>query len=497
MTNNTKNHKDDVISSSMFDMVQNVVKSKPDDLPLYKIRDQPGKPPYNQFVCLGCGQKQSKVNRSFSSCAQCHAVKYCCKECQVNDWKGQGQGPTKPRKHKELCTELKQVIQEFELHPTAGQRLRTQVFLWANQHHPDDKSFHLHEFLERRRLLGGASKGFWAIPDVTTPYHTSGKDRHGFQNGQMLLQPAFPTMSEGWTAFLNEDERIDVTQQPLSNFLSKTTMSAGLQSWEDYLKFRNLPPTSIAPLLMTNVLTIYHMIQNVLQLPALEKPLLVYVLGVESELNQIPLLQELTHLLPTIDLELVYLSPAAKAICDTAAQQQQQQQQERQGNNSLLSNNTEYVLNVQNEATKRRLRVKLDKTYSLYGDVPYDDDDEVLPDAVLALNAGLGAYPLSWAPAIHKMLRMGTPFCCSDQTHLMHRFTETNWLPSVVDTMNRAFPDYAPLKIPSSSSSSIALNPFHGIVNRDVSFVLAPNIFPMVIYLLTVFPDISSRAQPK
>ena len=56
---------------------------------------------------------------------------------------------------------------------------------------------------------------------------------------------------------------------------------------------------------------------------------------------------------------------------------------------------------------------------------------------------------------------------------------------------------YAPLKIPSSSSSSIALNPFHGIVNRDVSFVLAPNIFPMVIYLLTVFPDISSRAQPK
>lgn len=464
----TNKHDDDV---SMFDMVRKLVQSKPADLPLYRIRDGPSRP-FNQFVCLGCGRKQSQVDTAFSSCAQCHAVKYCSKECQVKDWKGQGQGPTKPRKHKDLCSELKHAILEFESHPTAGQRLRTQVFSsWANQHHPDAKSFHLHEFLERRQLLGGASKGFWAVPDVKTPYHTSGKDRHGFQNGQMLLQSAFPSMAEGWTTFLKEDDRIDVTQSP-PNPISKI---GGLSRWEDYLKFRDLPSTSVAPLLMTNVLTIYHMIQNVLQLPALQKPLLVYVLAVESELNQIPLLQELTHVLPSVDLELVNLSPAAKAICDTAVAQG------AGGDSCLLSPGKEYVLDIQNETTQSRLRVKLDRMHGLYDEVPYN----VQPDAVLALNAGLGAYP-AWAPAMQKILRQGTPFCFSDQTHLIHRFAETNWLPSAVDTINKAFPNYPQLVVPETN---IALNPFHGIVNRDVAFVLSPNISNG--YLLTAFPDIA------
>ena len=86
---------------------------------------------------------------------------------------------------------------------------------------------------------------------------------------------------------------------------------------------------------------------------------------------------------------------------------------------------------------------------------------------------------------MQKILRQGTPFCFSDQTRLIHRFAETNWIPSVVDTINKAFPNYPQLVVPETS---IALNPFHGIVNRDVVFVLSPNISNG--YLLAGFPDI-------
>ena len=144
---------------------------------------------------------------------------------------------------------------------------------------------------------------------------------------------------------------------------------------------------------MTNVLTLYQMIQHELQLPALPtKHFLIYVLAVEAELNQIPLLQELLYLLPSgLDLELIYCSPAAKAICD------------QKGDKPCLLSK-EHVLDVQHG--KSRLRVKLDANHGLYEEVP----NNMAPTAVLGLNAGLGSYQ-TWGPAMNKILRMGTPFC--------------------------------------------------------------------------------------
>ena len=450
----------------MFEQVKKRVKAKP-NATLPNIRDEPGKP-FDNHICLGCGKSRKDTGvKVFMTCARCKAVKYCSRECQVNDWKGNGLGPTKPRKHKDICPELRESVQEFQSHPTAaGPFLRKRLFgSWADQHHPEDGSFHAHEFLAQKRLLGGAEVGFWAIPDVMTPYHAAGKDIHGFQNGQMLLhKTSFPSMADGWTSALSEAERVDVTKPP------PNPTSGGLflllRGWEDYLALRNLPPTSVAPLLMGNVLTIYQMIVHELQLPALQKShLQVYVLAVESELNQIPLLQELLYLLPPgTDLELIYISPAAKAICDEA-----------KGKTCLLTNG-EYVLDAKNG--KSRLRVKLEKQHGLYEDVP----NNIIPDAVIGLNTGLGSYQ-TWGPAMHKIIRVGTPFCFSDQTKLIHRFTETNWLPKVIDTINKAFPNHTQLEMPDLS---ITLNPFHQIIGRDVAYVLAPNVSNG--YLLTGFP---------
>jgi hypothetical protein len=244
----------------------------------------------------------------------------------------------------------------------------------------------------------------------------------------------------------------------------------------------------VAPLLMTNCLTLYHMIQNELRLyPARsigqqEKELQIYVLAVEAELNQIPLLQELLYLMPGINLELIYLSPAAKAICDEAA-----------GNNNnnnpkslLLASGNHVVLDVQDNKNGGRLRVRLDPDHGLYEDVP--NTLQQRPDAVVGLNAGLASYK-TWAPAMHKIIRMRTPFCFSDQTKLIQQFAAQHWLPSVVNTINDAFPNYRQLQVPALS---IRLNPFHGIVGRDVAYILAPNLCNG--YLLTTTTTSSSSS---
>ena len=80
------------------------------------------------------------------------------------------------------------------------------------------------------------------------------------------------------------------------------------------MRYRNLAHTSVAPLLMTNVLTVYQMIHHELKLSKKNDVLTVYLLDVETELNQLPLFGELAYLLPGVDLTLIMTSPSAKEI---------------------------------------------------------------------------------------------------------------------------------------------------------------------------------------
>ena len=54
-----------------------------------------------------------------------------------------------------------------------------------------------------------------------------------------------------------------------------------------------------------------------------------------------------------------------------------------------------------------------------------------------------------------------------------------------VTTINTAFPNYRQLAVPEQLT--IQLNPFHGIVGRDIASILAPNLSNG--YLITAFPE--------
>jgi hypothetical protein len=433
-------------------------------LPLARIRDSAdGNKPYVNHVCNGCGMGAGDVNNvQFITCTTCSAVLYCNESCQARDWDGMGAGPTQPRSHQEMCDELALARKEFSQDKDKGEALRKGIFSsWADQHH-ESGAFFLYEFLARRGLLGQANVGFWAMPNYSGgPYmEAGGKDPSGFMNGQMLLGPSFPSLKDGWTDNLKDSE------YPSSDPPETPLPSEGIRNWEEYMQYRNLSTTSIAPLLLTHVLTVYQMLFHDLGFLATtstngkkkKKKRSVYLLGVEVELNQIPLFAELAFLLPGIDLTLRMVSPAAKGLCEEA---------EKYPKCIIAQNPDNIVLDFRApllHAGGGRVRIQLVEESEYFADLT--DGKSMAADAVLGLNAGLATYS-AWIPTMRKILVCGMPFCFSDQTKLGLRQAQVLWFPKEV------VGDFQSITVPDLE---IKLNPFHGVVSRDVAAVHVPNL---------------------
>ena len=445
-----------------FEFIKRRVLSKP-DVPLAKLRDRDDGTPFDQYICGSCMRRRRDMRtgevRTFFCCTRCHAVMYCSKECQKFDWIGKRSPLYAARSHKEVCDELLNVNREFESHHTAGKVLRKSVFSsWADQHCADG-SFLDTEFLARCGLLGQSEVGFWAQPEATAlgnPWHSGGEDRIGFINGNMLLFSEFPTLAEGWTTSLSPNEYPPLTKP------TKPLPQDGIKSWAEYMDWRGLSTTSVAPLLLTNVLTVYQMLYHELKLPQKKNVLSVWLVGAEKQLNQIPLFQELLHLLPPgVKLDLVFTSPATKEICKKG--------RSRTAYKRSIINRGEYVLDVSGDNSSK-LRVKLDSEHEFFHEVTTSFCDV---DAVIGLNAGFGTYS-SWGQTIHALLRGRVPFSFTDITYVSQRYAEKIWFPFIVEKYNRESPQFRPqLTVPSVN---IKLNPFNGIVNRDTAPLLIPNI---------------------
>ena len=46
--------------------------------------------------CQGCGKNERLCQARFKTCGRCHMARYCCQECQKEDWK----------RHKEECSRV-------------------------------------------------------------------------------------------------------------------------------------------------------------------------------------------------------------------------------------------------------------------------------------------------------------------------------------------------------------------------------------------------------
>ena len=423
------------------------------DRPLYQIRDKPDQP-YCDIICGGCKSTASRI-AEYMQCTQCKAVKYCSKDCQRLDWKKGGLAPFCYRKHQLLCPILKAANEEFNSSEDKGKSLR-KYFRWADQHHPKVGSFFELSFLARLGLHKRSDTSFWSAPSPMTGVYENieagttankyARPKAGsFHNGVMLLRSKFPPLSYGWVN-LKDGEYPPPKKAP------NDTSKLPINNWKQYMEYRGLSPTSVAPLLLHNILTVYEMLKE-LNMQSGEK--LVCMLGPEIELNMIPLFGELAYLMPNIDLTLVMISPSVKKICDEA----------KSHPDSIISKapalGPNIVVYENNPTNFGRIRV------ALYPTKEYFHEAQDLPkcQAALGLNAGIEAYT-TWHPTLLQLVRSDIPFVVSDHSVISIEGITGKIIPSI---RNRNT-DFRPLGLESK------LNPFHSPVTRDIGIMYLPNV---------------------
>jgi hypothetical protein len=325
------------------------------------------------------------------------------------------------------------------------------------------------DLLLRKGLFEGTKKGYWGNSETIFPGRPGDaivacgdggfgrsnlKSMRGWCHGQILLQATLPSSQQGWVNLLP------------SEIPSGPPISDSIRSWKEYAHARTMAPTSLAPLLLTNVMTVYHMLFNILNLPdrvpanaemGRHSGYLVYVLGAERELNHLPIFEELVYLVRGIDLELRFVSPAVKHLMDKAR---------KHFPYSHLITSGDYVIDKEGGLDGSRLRISFEPDDALFHEtsVAAASSFALRADAVVALNAGFGYGDTDWEKSILDLLWSRTPFCFSDGTKHDLRLVKDILIPQMMELHFKQRLESGGVATPRCPDVEISQNPFHGAI---------------------------------
>ncbi|KAF8584978.1 hypothetical protein K439DRAFT_1410528 [Ramaria rubella] len=346
--------------------------------------------------CAMCHKEDAKC----MLCAACKAIFYCTTECAKAGWNDRiiQDGGVAPG-HKIMCQQNKEQMSKVdELQAILKQ------FPWARIE--KDGSFRSHLVLASRGILGtGKNFGFWSEEPCC--------DEHGLDSyewGVALLRPDLPDEKTGWMLpdaeipWLKFDENL--RPPPFPPKFEHT--------WRSYYEWRGLPLSSPAALLLHWPLSIYQLLTKLRLVPNLSETkseerhkLLLHYVGVEEELDYLPVFGELALLLPNTDVELVLFGTPAYMILHSARQ--------ITDSSSVISKSEDdivYTYNAPEECGSGTIRIVL------WGGGPTWTPELLrfgapVPDAIIGLNAGLGSFQ-EWQSAIVSSRAFNIPFAITD-----------------------------------------------------------------------------------
>ncbi|VDB83309.1 unnamed protein product [Peniophora sp. CBMAI 1063] len=400
-------------------------------------------------------------------CSACRAVTYCSKECQKRSWKY----PVVPRAptHKETCGDNK--LHMLRLPDTQA---AIRQFPWGRIE--PDGTFNLSVAKARFNVFGGTGMGFWSHRISRSSHqderYLGGESKKTLGarhlDGYDLLQRSTHLDDKsGWklepdlTPFrdlsaIGEDKRPVLI----------TEFEEGVRDWSSWYGWRKLPLKSPAALLMDYPLSAYWLLTHTLGLtnalsgaPEKRIPLSVHVLGVEVELNFIPLYSELALLLPYHDIKLTFFGYGARQLALASA-----------ANVGVTDSPARRAFKDSNtpifEYTAPDFLGNGSITILLHGDsdswsAAFAENDP--PDALIASNAGLGSYA-GWIDVIRAVHLRNIPFAV------------TEYAEQSAETQTRAsIPGFiAPLP---PRDYTIELNPFHKPGQRWMPRIRLPNLY--------------------
>ncbi|KAJ3046642.1 hypothetical protein HK097_000670 [Rhizophlyctis rosea] len=374
------------------------------------------------------------IANSKSICSQCRAVVYCSRDCQISDWKSGGPRiengrPVYFTPHKVICPKLKQWMEREKENV-----LLREYFPWLKGTGGGGQPFPLVETLRESGVEvegTGREKGYWNVTAHVCSHELSFRQlvekkrrelledgRDGgeaekivekevgvYQPGLMLLGEQFPGdeawgLEEGLFPHLPDSDGIKAVPNPLDGTL--------IASWQQYYEWRNIPPRSIAVMLLHMPLTIYRMVTKFPHLLAdTSEPLNIHLLGPERELDIVPLFAELLFLLPHHNINITMIGP-------TAFKLRQSLREMETAKPALL---TKYPLFTYTHPTtpSRKINIHIDTTTEFYQNHPTftNPSPSTHPSIVCALNAGLSTYP-TWPEILTHCLTQQIPFACTE-----------------------------------------------------------------------------------
>ncbi|KAF8140079.1 hypothetical protein EV363DRAFT_1392999 [Boletus edulis] len=254
-------------------------------------------------------------------------------------------------------------------------------------------------------VLGPQGYGYWSEAGGSAPHQLqptamglhdnplSVDPVESYQDGYLLLLDRHLDDKAGWKL---EDRLIpkllfEPGREPLIG------SSADVVDWKSWYQWRSLPFESPAALLMHYPLTVYHLLVNVLKVaspsrgsPESRQTLDVHYLGAEVELNMLPLFSELALLFPYTDIKLTFFGYAVHAIVQKAKKKSIAAKAKR--------NEPVYTYRSPVSMGQGTLAIYLDGEHENW-DPRFVSILNNLPDAIVALNAGLLSYK-TWASVI-------------------------------------------------------------------------------------------------
>ncbi|KAK7044960.1 zinc finger MYND domain-containing protein 15 [Favolaschia claudopus] len=316
-------------------------------------------------------------------CSACRAVIYCSPECAKRGWWN----------HKISCPALKSDREDKSLFT----KLLAQ-FPWTNIGYAEGGDFCDLLLLLPFGLLGTTRDkvGYWAL-------HVRGDSQLGDLKG---FEAPWERLSEedGW--------RLPKAQIPSLELSAPDATLPSFppnfeETWTSYYEWRGLPITSPAALLLQWPMTVYACLKELGFDPcaAVSKPrrkLTVFYVGAREEICFIPLFGELALNFPNTDLDLVMFGPSAQMAVQLANCRGDAQ--------SFRPCVFEYTALPACGQGTVRVFLDFDPEHEYYR--PSRDPAEH-PDAIVALNAGIGTY-ISWFHVVMLCCEFGIPFAVTD-----------------------------------------------------------------------------------
>ncbi|KAG6910469.1 hypothetical protein DXG01_010394 [Tephrocybe rancida] len=224
-------------------------------------------------------------------------------------------------------------------------------------------------------------------------------DKSRYISGFHLLEEEHLSDSAGWI--------LPPAQTPWLDFtfgLGKppTSPPPTEHSWSEYYQWRGLPLSSPAALLLHWPLSVYrllHLLGFAAQRPPKRRFLTVYLLGIETEVNFLPIFGELALLLPNTDLDLVLFGTGVSTLLAKAVSKPF----------CLASRPFAYTYKAPEESGGGSIRIELSRCGPYYEASNLSALRREKPDALVALNAGLSTYD-EWLQVYFASRALAIPF---------------------------------------------------------------------------------------